>query len=189
VVLADLAGDVPAALGLPEPDGPGLAGWLGAGEDTPADALARLEVPGPAGLAVLPLGGAPGLGAGPGAGHRGELLAAALATDPRPVVVDCGSSPAAAAAAVAAGATVSLLVTRACYLSLRRALAAAVRPSAVVLVDEPGRALGVDDIEQVLGVPVRARVAHDASVARAVDAGLLSNRLPRGLERALRHAA
>ena len=27
-VLADLAGDAPVALGLPEPEGPGLAEWL-----------------------------------------------------------------------------------------------------------------------------------------------------------------
>jgi len=31
VVLADLAGDGPAVLGLPEPDSPGLAGWLAGG--------------------------------------------------------------------------------------------------------------------------------------------------------------
>src|SRR5215211_2524357 len=38
-LLADLAGDVPAVLGLPEPTGPGLAEWLAAGEDVPPDAL------------------------------------------------------------------------------------------------------------------------------------------------------
>src|SRR5438105_1160177 len=42
-LLADLAGDVPAALGIPEPDGPGLADWLGAGPDVPGDALGHLE--------------------------------------------------------------------------------------------------------------------------------------------------
>ena len=41
-LVADLAGDVPAVLGMPEPSGPGLADWLAAGESVPADALARL---------------------------------------------------------------------------------------------------------------------------------------------------
>jgi hypothetical protein len=40
----------------------------------------------------------------------------------------------------------------------------------------------------VLGVPVRAEVEVDSAVARAVDAGLLARRVPRGLERALRGA-
>ena len=45
------------------------------------------------------------------------------------------------------------------------------------------------DVEGVLGVPVRAVVEVDSTVARAVDAGLLAGRLPAGLERALRNAA
>ena len=83
----------------------------------------------------------------------------------------------------------SLLVLRPCYLALRRALAAPIRPSAVVLVNEPGRALTRRDIEDVLGVPVRAEVDFDPSIARAVDAGLLAGRVPRALERALKEAA
>jgi hypothetical protein len=90
---------------------------------------------------------------------------------------------------VAAAASASLLVLRPCYLSLRRALQAPMRPSGVILVSEPGRSLGRSDVEDVLGVPVRAVVGIDPAVARAVDAGLLATRLPRGLERALRHAA
>jgi hypothetical protein len=84
---------------------------------------------------------------------------------------------------------VSLLVLRPCYLALRRAVAAPFRPSGVVLVREPGRALTRRDVEAVLGVPVRAEVDVDPAIARAVDAGLLTARLPRGLERALRDAA
>lgn len=183
-LLADLAGDVPAVLGLAEPEGPGLGEWLASGEAVPADALARLEVAGPGGLRVLPAGRA-----GSPAAARAEVLAALLAAEPRPVVADCGSGPAGAGLALAAGASTSLLVLRPCYLSLRRAVAAPVRPSGVIVVTEAGRALGRRDIEEVLGVPVRAVVAVDPAVARAVDAGLLPSRLPRGLERALRHAA
>ena len=43
-LVADLVGDVPAALGIPEPPGPGLAAWLAAADDVGADALDRLAV-------------------------------------------------------------------------------------------------------------------------------------------------
>jgi MinD-like ATPase involved in chromosome partitioning or flagellar assembly len=182
-LLVDLAGDGPAVLGLPEPDGPGLAGWLAAGAEVPADALGRLEVAAGPGLRLLPRG----------TGHldpsRGDVLAALLATDPRAVVIDCGSLPAGVALAVAAGATRSILVTRPCFLALRRALAAPLRPSEVVLLTEPGRSLTGGDVEDCIGAPVVAEVSVDPAVARAVDAGLLSARLPRGLARELGRAA
>jgi len=182
-VLADLAGDAPAALGLPEPASPGLAGWLGAGAEVPPDALARLEVPAGDGLRLLPRG------AGTLAADRGDVLAALLTADPRPIVADCGADPDGAALTLAAGASRSILVTRACFLSLRRALVASLRPSEVVLVTEPGRSLTRLDVEDCIGAPVVAEVAVDPTVARAVDAGLLASRLPRGLARDLGHAA
>ncbi|HYX44837.1 MAG TPA: hypothetical protein VE760_07320, partial [Acidimicrobiales bacterium] len=55
-LLADLAGDVPAALGLSGPGGPGLSDWLAAGRDVPDDALARLEVEVGPRLRLLPRG-------------------------------------------------------------------------------------------------------------------------------------
>lgn len=185
-LLADLAGDAPAVLGLPEPDGPGIGGWLGAGPDVPADALVRLEFDAGSGLHLLPSGSSPISGDA----DRGDVLAALLAVDGRPVVADCGRlERSEVGVALAAGATHSLLVTRACYLALRRATNAPVRPSGVILLTEPGRALGRSDVEQVVGAPVRAEIAVDPAIARAVDAGVLGARLPRGLERALRHAA
>jgi hypothetical protein len=182
-LVVDLGGDVPAACGLAEPDGPGLAGWLDAGPDVPADSLSRLEVDLAPGLSLLPRG------VGPLAAGRAEVLAAVLADDPRPVVVDCGAAPEGAALALAAGATHSLLVTRPCFLALRRAVHAPIRASGVILVTEPGRALDRGDVEEVLGIPVRAEIALDPAVARAVDAGLLAGRLPRTLDRGLRWAA
>lgn len=179
----DLAGDLPAVLGVPEPDGPGVAEWLAAGDDVAVDALGRLEVAAGDGLAILPRGHG-GL-----APDRAGVLTSVLAAEPRPVVVDCGTSPGTVARAVAAAASVSLLVTRPCYLALTRALAAPLRPSGVVLVAEAGRSLGRRQVEDVLGVPVRAELRVDPGVARAVDAGLLAARLPRPLTRALRAAA
>lgn len=182
-LLVDLAGDVPAALGVAEPASPGLAEWLGAGPSVPTDALHRLEVATPDGLAVL------SRGSGPLATERADALAARLAADARPVVVDCGTLAEEVAVTVAAAATRSVLVTRPCFLGLRRAMAAPLRPSEVVLVTEPGRSLSRLDVEDCLGAPVVAEVALDPAVARAVDAGLLAVRLPRGLARDLGRAA
>ena len=186
-LLADLAGDAAAVLGVTDPPGPGLAEWLSAGPDVGAGALARLEVDAGAGLRLL--GWRPPVPEFRPPAGRAEALVDALAADPRPVVADCGTAASGAGLAVAAGAEISLLVVRPCYLGLRRALAAPVRPSGVVLITEPGRSLGRRDVEDVLGVPVRAEVALDEAVARAVDAGLLTRRVPRALERALRPVA
>lgn len=184
-LLVDLGGDVPATLGLPDPRDPGLTGWTGAGPDVAADALARLELSVGPHLALLPRGrGAPG----PPARH--EVLARLLAAEARPVVVDAGVVGVEAPhLPLVAEATRSLLVTRACYLGLRRALDLPVRPSGVVLLREPGRTMGRDDVENVVGAPIVADIPVDPSVARAVDAGVLGRRLPRALARPLRAAA
>ncbi|MDP8975827.1 MAG: hypothetical protein M3N28_05575 [Actinomycetota bacterium] len=183
VLLVDLGGDLPAALGLPEPGGPGVSDWLAAGEDVPVDALDRLTVDSGEGFGLLPRG------RGPLPREGGERLAASLATRSSAVVVDCGTPGDPVGTAVAAVAGLSLLVLRPCYLAVRRALAAPIRPSGVILVSEPRRSLGRKDVEDVLGVPVRAEVAWDPDVARCVDAGLLGRRVPRALERSLRRAA
>jgi len=187
-LLVDGCGDAPGALGLPEPDAPGVAGWL-AGDGGVRGASvgpAGPEVPMAAGVSLVPRG----VGAlGPPA--QVEALAGALAAEARPVVVDAGvlAGDHAELGPLAAGAARSLLITRACYLSLRRAVRAPLRPSGVVLLAEPGRALTRADVAEVVGVPVVAEVAVDPAVARAVDAGLLPVRLPRGLARALARVA
>lgn len=182
-VLADLAGDGPALLGLPEPDSPGLTGWLAAGDDVPADALGRIEVPVTSTLTLLPRG--PGdLDA-----RRAAVLASVLASGVRPAVADCGSALGDAVASLARGADASYLVTRPCYLALRRARQAPLTPTGVVLVHEEGRALAPADVEAVVATPVVAVVPLDPRVANAVDAGLLVRSLPRSLARALRHVA
>jgi MinD-like ATPase involved in chromosome partitioning or flagellar assembly len=185
-VLADLAGDVPAALGLPDTDAdsPGLAGWLRAGDGVPADALSRLEVDVAPGLTLLPRG------RGRLQRPRAGALAALLERGARPVVADCGTRLVGVRAELATVATRSLLVTRPCYLALRRAVSIVTRPTGVVLVREPGRVLGRADVERVVGAPVVTEIEVDPAVARAVDAGLLSTpQLPRALRRALRDAA
>lgn len=181
ITLVDLGGDLPAALGVPEPSGPGVCDWLAA-EDADADALARLLTDVRPGLHLL------SFGSGPLPTTGGERLSVALASLGN-VIVDCGAPGSSVGQTVAGGATLSLLVLRPCYLALRRALRAPMQPSGILLLDEPGRALGASDVEDVLGVPVRALIPHHDGISRAVDAGLLAARLPRGLERVMRDAA
>jgi hypothetical protein len=180
VVLADLAGDLPAVLGLAEPDSPGLAGWLAAGPGVPADALARIEVDVAPGLALLPRGD------GPLRPERAAVLAAVLERSPRTAVVDCGRAvdrgwvEEAVAGAVIERSRQSLLVTRPCFVALRRAARAPHRPTAVVLVNEPGRVLGGADVERLVRAPV-TQIEIDPAVARLVDTGVLMGRIPRSL--------
>jgi hypothetical protein len=175
VLLADLAGDAPAVLGLPEPTSPGLAGWLSAGARVPADALARIEVDAAPGLRLLPRG------RGDLDPARAGVLAALLDRSPRPAVADCGCLHDAAAVALVARARHSLLVTRPCYVALRRLSRSPVRPTGVVVVNEPGRVLRSADVAATADAPVVAQVELDPKVARLVDSGLLGRRLPRSL--------
>lgn len=199
-MLADLGGDVPAACGIPEPQGPGLIDFAAAGPDVPAEALGRLETKITPQLRLIHAGGfgdvdqRQGLRPSTAFGLEsadGERVALGLSKQypGASVVVDCGPPGNPCGSAIAAAAGLSLLVLRPCYLALRRAAQTSLRPSGVVLVSEPGRSLGASEVSDVLGVPVRAEVPYDAAVARVVDAGLLSTRVPRCIERALRVAA
>lgn len=172
-VIVDLAGDLPAALGLPEPAGPGVYDWLAS--DTPADLLGDLMVPVDDQTSLLP--------AGRPIAHIGlerwDTFIDALGQLGAPVIIDAGTGIPPTVLHDLVDRT--FLVTRACYLALRRAIAAPFRSHGAVLVDEPGRALRPDDVESALGIPIIARIPIDPAIARAVDAGLLATRLPRHL--------
>jgi MinD-like ATPase involved in chromosome partitioning or flagellar assembly len=179
-LLVDLAGDAPAVLGMAEPTGPGVGDWLD-GPVRDRATLLQSEVEAAPFVRLLPMGSR--------TLSPGSPLVEALAQDKRTVIIDAGVLAPGPSLDVIANVTTSLLVLRPCYLALRRASLAPVRPSGVVLINELGRALGRKDIESVLGVPVVADVLIDPNVARAVDAGLLAGRLPRTLARSLRNAA
>ena len=170
-LLVDLAGDAPAVLGLPDPGDPGLAGWLTAGADVPADALhavgarrrqwaepgaerigfdqrtvrprRRLGRPARRRCAV----GGRGLWTiGPLGGGRGprQWRDPLAPRDPR-------------------------LLPRTSPRQHDGGPAVRRDPG-----HRTGRALGRSDVEQVVGAPVRAEIAVDPAIARAVDAGVLS---------------
>ena len=187
VVGADFGGDLALALGVPEPSGPGLFDWLGAGPDVPRDALARIAHDTEHGITLIPRGDAT---TGVSDAEGGRRLAKAIRSVRAggPIVADCARLEWPAAAAFAAAADRSLLVMRPCYLALQRA-SAAPRPTAVVLVGEPQRQLNQRDIEDVLGVPVVTQIAWQPEIANAVDQGLVRRRLPRQLVHAMRAVA
>jgi hypothetical protein len=197
VLLVDLAGDLPAIAGLgpgcevprSRPPFPTLVHWLAAGPAAPSEALEDLVRPLGDRLGLIPLGGR--LPAVPDlAPESGAALAAALAGGPD-VVFDAGRAEHGVQRAVVEVADASLIVVRACYLALRRAVddELTARARGAVLVAEPGRSLDARDVADVLGCPVLATIRVDPVVARAVDAGLLVHRPPPVLSRPLRSLA
>ena len=172
-LLVDTAHDQPAILGLPDPTGPGLGDYLQPASRT---TLAQITTPVAENLDLI---------------HRGDTeivfathtygqLTGGLGHYDH-VIIDTHN----AAYAWTLHVDRRLLVTRPCYLALRRS-AVTPRPDAVVLINEHERALNATDIETVLGIPITTTVPYHPAIARAIDAGLLTTRLPRELARALR---
>lgn len=171
-LLVDLAGDQPDLLGVDPPSALGVGDWLAGGDDVPLDGLATLEVEAAPGLSLLPRGGVVDA-------DRLDVLAGVLGSGGRTVVVDAGVATDAHWAGPAAE---EVVVLRACYLAVRRAGRLGSR-ARVVVIEEPGRALRVGDVAAAVGVEPWCRLVADPAVARAVDAGLLTTRLPRSLRR------
>ena len=168
-LLIDFGGDLPAALGLPEPTGPGINDWLAEDRAADGEALVLLGTAVTSTLLLVHRGsqfieGQP----------RWDALADAMRTISAHVVVDAGAGflP----DQLRAAADKVLMVTRPCYLSLRRATALP-KPTGVCVIREADRALTPTDVAHVLGVPVVAEVPHSAGISRAVDAGLLPSRV------------
>ena len=170
-LLVDLAGDVPAVLGLAESSGPGINDWFANCDHGSRMTLQSIAIQATANLQII----ARGLKQLETNANFTELCAA-LKTFDLPIIVDAGCglpSP-----DLLANASSSLLITRPCYLSLRRAAQLSVSPTGIVLINEAGRALGKHDVEAVIGAPVVAEIDFDSAIARAVDAGLLASRIP-----------
>jgi Fe2+ transport system protein FeoA len=192
VLLVDLDGDLHGAAALPrstDAGADGLTDWLAAGSAGP-EALRLLEVAVTPRLSLLPRGTAVDWPRG-----RDVVAHRLICNDARAVVVDVGTVTERPDSAMqvlrrrVAGSDPSLLVTRSCYLALRRAEAVDLTPTGVVLVREAGRSLDRAEVARHIGAPVVARIDHDAAVARALDAGLLARRPPRPLARQVRRMA
>jgi MinD-like ATPase involved in chromosome partitioning or flagellar assembly len=181
-LIVDLAGDVPAVLGLAEPSGIGIGEWFAQSENSSRMTLQSIAIQATANLQLISRGSGQ---IAPNANFA--ELAASLATFDLPVVIDAGCGV--VSPELLARASSSLLITRPCYLSLRRAAQLNVAPHGVVLINEPGRALSKRDVESVIGAPVVAEITFDATISRAVDAGLLASRLPAMLAKQLSVAA
>jgi MinD superfamily P-loop ATPase len=173
--LIDMSGDTPSALGMSEPASEGIAEWLNAADHPGVEALNNLILPVTAHLGVIPRGHNVIV---PSLVNLDRLrdLAEVIAQSTMPTVVDAGSGL--AAIPIIEHATRSLLIIRPCYLALRRASLLTTKPHGIIVITEPGRALGVHDVESVVGAPVLAEIPFDPAIARAVDAGLLAGRVP-----------
>ena len=171
-LLIDTSSDLPAMLGITEPAGPGLGEYLNNTRITLGDittpVMERLDLIALGAIQVVFDADGYGLITGGLDGYDSVIIDTTPAAHEWNRHVDQ-----------------SILVTRPCYLAIRRALCHD-RPTEIVLIDEPARSLTAADIETCLGLPVTATVAFDPTIARAVDTGLLTSRLPRNLARALR---
>lgn len=194
VLLVDVDGDVPAMLGLADPDRPGVLDWLAS--NAPLAHLDDLLVDATPNCSVLPatdrIRSAPGTPLVDIEPLRWDGLvdwfAEWSADSGGSVVIDAGTQP--LPQGFVEQCPRRWLVTRACYVALRRAGRHPITPTGVVLVDEPGHPLRARDVETSLRTPIVTTVRWDVSVTRAVDGGLLlGSRLPRSLHRSLRQAA
>ena len=179
-LVVDAGGDQPLLFGEADPLGPGLAAWLGTGPDVGGDALGRLEADLAPGIALVPRG------AGALATDRVSDLVAALGVDHRFVVVDAGVAQSGGfVEALVAASERTLLVARACPITLRRLERLASPPTEVVVVRDRRRSVTWHDVASACGAPVVAELEVDPAVAAAVDAGLGRRPLPRSFLRVL----
>lgn len=195
VLLVDLEGDVPGMLGLAEPDRPGIIDWLSS--RAPIAHLDDLLVDVTTNASLLPAHGAlaqpsPRSAIATARAERWDEVVdwfTEWAHDTGgAIVIDAGTTP--LPTSFVEQCPNRWLVTRACYLSLRRATRLAVAPTGIVLIEEPGRSLQRRDIEASVRAPIIATIPWDIRVARSVDAGLLGHRrLPRAIHRSLSKVA
>lgn len=185
-LLVDLAGDVEPTLGLANGDRPGALDWLHS--DAPVAHLADLMMEVDADTQLIPQRrGVERTASSERWDHLGAWLRSWADEFGGSVVIDAGTGT--PPSEVLRHGDRDLLVTRPCYLSLAAAQALDHRPTGVVLVNEPGRALTSRDVSGCLGVPVITRLPYDTAISRAVDSGLLSRRLPQQLRRAAQRVA
>lgn len=183
-VLVDVTGDLPLALGIPTPSGQGLSDWFES--DAPPRAVLDLAIQLTPTTRLIPRGPS---SIPPRAPRWAELGRWMTASDLE-FVADVGLGPTPVGflptdAAVDGGPprARSLLVTRACYIALSRAMSLGEIPDGIVLIEESGRGLTAADVARSLRAPVVAKVAYDPLIGRATDSGLLAGKIPRSIQK------
>ena len=166
VVIVDLRGDMTDVLATPWP-AVGLDDWL-LGE--PANPIDDLVVDVDPATRLLPTRSPIDLdqvsGEGVGLLHRSMRGTSAI------VLVDAGTGP--PADALLEIADRNLMVTRPCYLALMKSVRSGLKPDGVVLVNEASRSLNPSSVEHCVSAPIVATIDVHPSIARSVDAGLLT---------------
>lgn len=171
-VVVDLAGDLPAIVGLEDPP-VGLAEWFA---EPSAFELEDLLTASPAGLSILPRGSCALPDSRSGAWSKFALELASWSSRDRTVIIDAGRRP--APQDLHRNIDRSYIVVRPCYLALRRARGVAKDHHGVLVVDEHDRVLTTSDIGSVLDAPVVAVIPMTRDIARRVDAGIIDVRPP-----------
>lgn len=173
VTLVDAAehGDLPAILGLPNTYFDGFAEWSWATGD-PVELFRRLTHAAMPNLDLV---------------HRGadKINARVLpqmqaVVEHTHIIMDCGMN-----GDLANLGHRRLMVLRADYIALKRALNFGTSPTGIILVQEPERSLTARDVEDVLGVQVLTAIPFDPVISRTLDAGILAARQPKILRDAL----
>ena len=178
-VIVDLAGDIPAILGIEDPL-IGISEWIA---DPTVFDRRTLIVDLETGLSVLPRGRASLPESRSGAWSRLAVELSTMSNSDSTIVVDAGRGP--IPRELESIADHEYVVVRPCYLALRRAKLIDHSSDAVIIVTEPDRALKQADVARVLGLPIAATLDISADIARRVDAGIITSRPSTELTRAL----
>ena len=167
VVIVDLVGDMTDVLATPWPT-VGLDDWL-LGE--PANDLDELLIDIDPTTRLLPTRSRIDLDQV--SRERVDILARWMDQTDSIVLVDAGTGP--PPEALIEIADRNLIVTRPCYLGLMKGVRTGQQPDGIVLINEPSRSLNSSSVERSLSAPIVATIDAHPSIARAVDAGLLTS--------------
>ncbi|MEM1334382.1 MAG: hypothetical protein AAGG08_13100 [Actinomycetota bacterium] len=166
VVIVDLDGAMTDVLGTTWPT-VGLDDWL---LGDPAEPLDQLLIDVDATTRLLPTRSPVDLDQV--SGERVDGLESWMRSTRSTVLIDAGTGP--PAGALLEVADRNLIVTRACYLAVMNGVRIDRQSDGVVLIAEPGRSLNASSIERALDAPIVTTIDHHPSIARSVDAGLLT---------------
>lgn len=166
VIIVDLQGDLIDVLATPWP-ATGLDDWLLGDPTEPIDQL-LIEVD--ATTRLLPTRGPIDLNQVKD--ERVQRLGEWMRGTQAIVLIDAGTGrPADALIEIVDR---NLIVTRPCYLALMKGVRADHQAGGIVLIDEPSRSLNASSVERSLDAPIVATIEHHPSIARSVDAGLIT---------------